>query len=392
MKNFNPNEPKRFEWFVTVDQYKCKPGTKVWLFNQENSIITHGYFNIYTNTKYIPFFHQANAEKLRDKWNPNYLDVLEGTTLSKLNKLNKLRTEMSKLKQQIKEALFGSPKLDGKNQTLDKDKLKGWDEQAYKEEILNTPIQGEGTTMNPNYKKWLEGQVHSLQMQQFDLENTSDVENRMPKYTNAPLVPPVKYNAIRFQRIRDVRRPERGTPQSAGLDFFIPKNLRGLELPDDAYIMNRRDGQGKLIIQLRIKPFGDILIPSGLRVQLPKGTALIAFEKSGVCTKLLLSVGAKVVDEDYQGEVHIHMINNTNKEVILQAGQKIVQFLLLPILYADLIEYDNIHQQETIRGSGGFGHTDNKVQDVHEASPRHFMKGNYSYGDIDNPKPGTGAR
>lgn len=165
---------------------------------------------------------------------------------------------------------------------------------------------------------------------------------------------------IKFKRIRDVKKPERGTPLSAGLDFFIPKNLGSLGLPTDNLINNKRNAQGESILEIRIRPFGDVLIPSGIKTQLPNNTVLIAFDKSGVCTKLGLIVGAKVVDEDYQGEVHIHLRNLTDREVILQSGQKIVQFLLLPILYADLLEDDNIHQQITERGEGGFGHTDNK--------------------------------
>ena len=84
-------------------------------------------------------------------------------------------------------------------------------------------------------------------------------------------------------------------------------------------------------------------------------------------------VGACVVDEDYQGEVHINMINtNEEKEyhadghyvkdsgiVTITPGEKLVQFLLVPINYAGLQELpiEQLYTAETSRGEGGFGST-----------------------------------
>jgi dUTPase len=51
------------------------------------------------------------------------------------------------------------------------------------------------------------------------------------------------------------------------------------------------------------------LIPSGIKVDVPAGHALIAFNKSGVAVKKGLDVGACVVDVGYQGQVHISLTN-----------------------------------------------------------------------------------
>ena len=81
----------------------------------------------------------------------------------------------------------------------------------------------------------------------------------------------------------------------------------------------------------------------------------ICFNKSGVALKGL-QVGACVVDEDYTGEVHLHIINTTENNINIQPGQKLVQFLLIPVLY-DTIEVVDELERETERGSGGFGST-----------------------------------
>lgn len=148
---------------------------------------------------------------------------------------------------------------------------------------------------------------------------------------------------ITFSKVRDVKSPSRGTSKSAGIDFFIPNYWN--------------EGNA-----LYMQPNSSVLIPSGIHVNVPEGYALIAFNKSGVATKKSLYVGACVVDEDYQGEVHIHVTNVGKESVTIEPGDKIVQFILIPVLYSNPVEvsYEDLYQSETERGVGGFGSTDKK--------------------------------
>lgn len=147
---------------------------------------------------------------------------------------------------------------------------------------------------------------------------------------------------MKFLKVREVKNPSRGTPQSAGIDFFIPNDFQ----------------------ELVLKPQESILIPSGIKANIPENHVFIAYNKSGVATKKHLYVGACVVDEDYQGEIHIHLMNTGNGMVTLSPGEKIIQFLLMPIVYTpvDIVETEDElwNGKETERGSGGFGSTDNK--------------------------------
>jgi dUTP pyrophosphatase len=142
---------------------------------------------------------------------------------------------------------------------------------------------------------------------------------------------------IQIKKVRDVKTPSRGTPESAGLDFYIPKD----------YIDS----------EMMLAPGQSLFIPSGIKVRIPNGFALIAFEKSGVAVKQGLTVGAKVVDSDYDGEVHLHLVNTTDKNVFIQPEQKITQFVLLPVVLADVEEVLEFEERASLRGSGGFGST-----------------------------------
>lgn len=161
---------------------------------------------------------------------------------------------------------------------------------------------------------------------------------------------------MKILKVRNVKTPTRGTDKSAGIDFYVPEDSH----------------------KTCLAPLTDLLIPSGIKVNIPEGYMLMAAEKSGVTTSkdaCLLAgrtpkpeafdsvtvLGAKIVDEDYQGEIHIHIINCGRKDVMIKPGMKIAQFILVPVLY-DTIEEVTSEEElyngvETQRGKGGFGST-----------------------------------
>lgn len=146
---------------------------------------------------------------------------------------------------------------------------------------------------------------------------------------------------MKISKIRDVKTPVRGTPLSAGLDFFVPNDF-----PGDHFLI----------------PGDAINIPSGIKVKVPHGFALVFMNKSGVAVKKGLQVGACVVDEDYQGEVHLHIRNISPDVQVIKPGEKLVQALLIPVDYCDVevVETEDLYEEETQRGTGGFGFTGTK--------------------------------
>jgi dUTP pyrophosphatase len=140
---------------------------------------------------------------------------------------------------------------------------------------------------------------------------------------------------MKIQKIRSVKTPTRGTSKSAGIDFYTPDDMTPILL-----------GPGE-----------DALIPSGIKVQVPTGYALIAFNKSGIATKNKLTKGAEVVDEDYTGEIHIHVFNTGKTTTLINPGQKLIQFILIEMNYDNIEVVDSLDDIETERGAGGFGST-----------------------------------
>lgn len=163
---------------------------------------------------------------------------------------------------------------------------------------------------------------------------------------------------IYFSKIRDVKTPSRGTPNSAGIDFYIPNY--SLEFQGDLLI--KANNSSNAIINstnIELLPHKDILIPAGIKYRGIPGTALIAFNKSGVATKNKLVCGACVIDEDYEGEIHLHLINTSDSQITLEYGQKILQFILLPTFYSTIkiIEVENLFCNFSERKEGAFGST-----------------------------------
>ena len=144
---------------------------------------------------------------------------------------------------------------------------------------------------------------------------------------------------MKISKVRDVKTPIRGTANSAGIDFFVPTGI------------HETLGPGK-----------SCLIPSGIKADVPENHALIAFNKSGVAVKKNLHVGACVVDEDYQGEIHINLTNVGNETVHVESGEKIIQFVLVPVTYEDvsIVDESELFNYTSERGSGGFGSTGTK--------------------------------
>lgn len=138
---------------------------------------------------------------------------------------------------------------------------------------------------------------------------------------------------MKIQKLRNVKTPNRGTEASAGIDFYVPEDFETTIL---------KSGES-------------VLIPSGIKAQVPRGYALIAFNKSGVSVKQGLQVGACVVDEDYRLEIHLHVINISDKDQTVATGQKLIQFVLIPVCYFDVEEVDNI--ENNTERKGGFGST-----------------------------------
>lgn len=166
-----------------------------------------------------------------------------------------------------------------------------------------------------------------------------------------------------FYKTRKVKTPERGTDNSAGVDFFIP-NFDNEFIKDFAAKNPNVEINNFSIV---VEPGERVLIPAGLRYIIPHGSALVAFNKSGVFTKKGLVVGACVGDSDYADEFHISVLNTSKEPVVLKPDDKVIQCVLLPVLLESVqttqdLEYfeekiEENNKTAAVRRRGGFGST-----------------------------------
>lgn len=172
---------------------------------------------------------------------------------------------------------------------------------------------------------------------------------------------------VAFTKIRPVKSPKRAD-NDAGTDFFIPDAsaefltvLRDKNKNNNlSYIEETRE-DGELHIKITVPAGEQILIPSGIKVWIyDKNTYLKATNKSGVASQYHFTVGANTIDADYQGEVHINLMNVGNTDVTIETGQKIVQFIHMQYIKTDWAEISEDKYAEfgvTRRGEGGFAST-----------------------------------
>lgn len=99
------------------------------------------------------------------------------------------------------------------------------------------------------------------------------------------------------------------------------------------------------------------LIPTGLKMELPKGYEAQVRPRSGMSIKhgitLVNCVGT--IDEDYRGELCVPVINLSTEEFTIQNGDRIAQMVISPVTKTEIEVVTEL--SNTSRGEGGFGST-----------------------------------
>lgn len=93
---------------------------------------------------------------------------------------------------------------------------------------------------------------------------------------------------------------------------------------------------------------------TGVHIELPPGTVGMIKSKSGLNVKHgLISEG--VIDVGYTGSICVKLYNLSDRDYIVEIGDKISQLVIMPILTPELELVDEL--KPTVRGNGGFGST-----------------------------------
>ncbi len=106
-----------------------------------------------------------------------------------------------------------------------------------------------------------------------------------------------------------------------------------------------------------IKPGERAAIPTGWSVEIPKGFEIQVRPRSGLAIQNGVTVlnTPGTIDCGYRGECKVIMINLGSNDFEIKDGDRIAQFVLAPVVRAEIVEVDEL--SETERGDGGFGST-----------------------------------
>lgn len=96
------------------------------------------------------------------------------------------------------------------------------------------------------------------------------------------------------------------------------------------------------------------IFDTGVHIELPAGTVGMVKSKSGLNVKHgLTSEG--VIDVGYTGSIVVKLYNHSGYDYTVNAGDKISQLVIMPILTPTLELVEDLESTE--RGNGGFGST-----------------------------------
>lgn len=106
-----------------------------------------------------------------------------------------------------------------------------------------------------------------------------------------------------------------------------------------------------------IHPGKRALIPTGIKIALPRGYEAQVRPRSGLALKHGITClnAPGTIDADYRGEVGVILINHGEEDFTVERGMRIAQLVVAPIVQLDWQEMDEL--PETERGEGGFGST-----------------------------------
>ncbi|MBQ5853059.1 MAG: dUTP diphosphatase, partial [Rikenellaceae bacterium] len=101
--------------------------------------------------------------------------------------------------------------------------------------------------------------------------------------------------------------PRYATPLSAGMD--VRANI------DEAVVL---------------RPLERAMIPTGLSIELPEGYEMQIRPRSGLAAKHGITVlnSPGTIDADYRGEIRVILVNLSNEEFRIEAGERIAQMVV----------------------------------------------------------------
>lgn len=146
------------------------------------------------------------------------------------------------------------------------------------------------------------------------------------------------------------------------LNVGVVRLPHALDLPLPAYQSDEAAGLDLIAAvaadaPAKLRPGERALVPTGLVLELPKGTEAQVRPRSGLALKHGVTVlnSPGTIDSDYRGEVKVLLVNLGAEPFIILRGERIAQLVVAVVTRVRLKETRSA--KATRRGVGGFGST-----------------------------------
>ncbi len=108
---------------------------------------------------------------------------------------------------------------------------------------------------------------------------------------------------------------------------------------------------------IELAPMARLLVPTGLRLEIPPGFEMQIRPRSGLSFKhgITLVNAPGTIDSDYRGPLGILLVNLGIGPYVVRHGDRIAQAVVAPVVQARFDLADDL--SVTGRGAGGFGST-----------------------------------
>lgn len=132
-----------------------------------------------------------------------------------------------------------------------------------------------------------------------------------------------------------------------------PYSLPKYETPGSSGL----DVRGTYLKPITLKPMERVLIKTELFAEIPQGLEIQVRPRSGLALKHGITVlnSPGTIDSDYRGEIGVILINLGTEDYTLGVGDKVAQLVVATVTQIEFQEVESL--DETIRGTGGYGHT-----------------------------------
>ena len=108
---------------------------------------------------------------------------------------------------------------------------------------------------------------------------------------------------------------------------------------------------------ITLRPMERQLIPTGFHIALPEGFEAQVRPRSGLALKHGITVlnTPGTIDADYRGELKVLLVNFSNTDFVINAGERVAQMV---IARYEKVDFEQVTElDDTERGAGGYGHT-----------------------------------